>query len=159
MSDRDFREPHLRHVDFLGAFGILRRGDRILFVRNEREIDGRRTRVWDLPGGQVEGGELVVEALHREVREEVDVEVRGSPRFAFVQEGERCSSGRRLYAWRSFFFEVAEFDGEPRATSEVLDIRWMDESESFADLTAPYHASFLEWLERGGCFFAAGWRD
>ncbi|MCA8943156.1 MAG: NUDIX hydrolase [Planctomycetes bacterium] len=159
MSDPDFREPHLRHVDFLGAFGILRRGERILFVRNEREIDGRRTEVWDLPGGQVEAGELLVEALRRELREEVAVECVGDPAFAFVQEGERCASDRRLYAWRSFFFEVDRFDGEPSATSEVLGVRWMDATECFAELHAPYHDSFLRWLERGGRWFDSGWRD
>ena len=37
------------------------------FVRNERVIDGRVTRVWDLPGGQVEPGELLEETLRREL--------------------------------------------------------------------------------------------
>ena len=53
--------------DFVGAFAVLCRGDRFLLVANERLIDGKLQRVWDLPGGRVEDGEMVQEALRREL--------------------------------------------------------------------------------------------
>ena len=159
MSDEDFREQHLRSADFLGAFGVLRRGERTLFVENEREIGGVRQRVWDLPGGQVEPGERLGEALARELDEELSIEVRGTPRLLFVQEGERVIDGERQYAWRSFFFAVEEYEGEPEASGEVHGIRWMDDAEFRRQAHAPYHDSYLEWLERGGAWFESAWRD
>ncbi len=144
--------------DFVGAFAIVERADKILFVANERQIDGRTQRVWDLPGGRVEPGELLHEALRRELREETGLEVTGAPRFAFVQEGERRVGGRRRYAWRSFFFR-AEARGEPAPDHEVLDVRWMSRDEIAAECVAPYHDSFRRWLLEGGEHFVSVWRD
>ena len=92
--------------DFLGAFALIKREQRYLFVANERQIHGASRRVWDLPGGRVEPAELLHEALRRELREETRLEVVGAPELAFVQEGERLVGGLRRHAWRSFFFIV-----------------------------------------------------
>ena len=145
-------------ADFVGAFAVLEREQRFLFVANDREIDGRVQRVWDLPGGRVEPNELVSEALGRELDEETGLRLVGAPQFAFVQEGERVVGGQRRYAWRSFFFTI-EAEGEPRAGHEVLDVRWMDRAEVEVVCTAPYHDSFRRWLREGGRYFVSGWRD
>jgi 8-oxo-dGTP diphosphatase len=155
----DVRAPHLRHDDFLGAFGVLERDRRILFVQNRRVIGGRDVLTWDLPGGQVERGETLAEALRRELHEEIGVAITGAPRFLFYQEGERVIGGARQYVWRSFFFDVTAFVNEPRACDEVLEVRWMTRAEMERELTAPYHASFLQWLARGGAQFDCAWRD
>ncbi|MBK8976929.1 MAG: NUDIX hydrolase [Planctomycetes bacterium] len=162
-ADADFREPHLRRGDFLGAFAVLRRdtpGDeRILMVQNERVVRGVPTRTWDLPGGQLEPGELALDGLRRELAEETGLVVRGAPRFLFVQEGERTRAGVRQHAWRSFFFAVDDWDGEPRPHGEVLACAWLARAELERELTAPYHDSFLAWLRDGGTWFASGWHD
>lgn len=145
--------------DFLGAFGVVRRGEHLLLVENERTIGGRSVQVFDLPGGRVEPGELLHEALRRELREETGLVVVGAPRFLFVQEGERRLAGLRRHAWRSFFFEVDVAAGEPVAGAEVLATRWMDPIELRARLTAPYHDSFRRWLEEGGTVFHSVWAD
>ena len=144
--------------DFLGAFAVVRRGERILFVGNERTIGGCTVRTWDLPGGRVEPGELVHEALARELAEETGLVLRGEPRFLFVQEGARCRDGVRRHAWRSFFFAV-EADGEPAAANEVHAVCWLDPEAMRRELTAPYHDSFRRWLEHGGTWFGSAWSD
>jgi len=155
----DFREPHLRGNDFLGAFGILESDAGILMVQNERHIAGAPTLVWDLPGGQVEPGELLEDALCRELAEEIGILVEGSPDFLFFQEGERCLGGDRDHAWRSFFFRVTRWSGEPTPQSEVVGMRWMPREEMAAELRAPYHDSFLAWLDQGGNAFRSRWAD
>lgn len=157
-SADDFREPHLRGGDFLGAFAVIERQQRILMVQNQRSIGGVTVATWDLPGGQVEPGELLGEALARELMEEIGLSVQRA-RFLFVQEGERVTQGRRAHAWRSFFFAVEPGPGEPRAGAEITAVRWFERRELGEVLHAPYHDSFRDWLLRGGAFFASCWRD
>jgi len=57
-------EPRIR------VSAILRRGERILLIRQEKP--GRS--YWLLPGGGVNAGESIVDALQRELTEEVGIE-------------------------------------------------------------------------------------
>jgi ADP-ribose pyrophosphatase YjhB (NUDIX family) len=57
-------EPRIR------VSAILRWGDRVLLIRQEKP--GRE--YWLLPGGGVNSGESLVDALHRELSEEVGLE-------------------------------------------------------------------------------------
>jgi 8-oxo-dGTP diphosphatase len=155
----DFREAHLRRADFLGAFGLLRSEGRILMVQNLRVVGGREVATWDLPGGQVEPGELLDEALRRELREETGIEVLGPAPFLFFQEGEKVQQGTRRYVWRSFFFAVGSYRGVPEARGEIRAVRWFAPDEVEAVLDAPYHDSFCAWLRNGGSSFRSVWTE
>lgn len=49
---------------------LVRRQGRVLLCRHEKPERGE---YWLLPGGGVEGGETLVQALHRELREELGI--------------------------------------------------------------------------------------
>ncbi len=137
--------------DWLGAFGLLESEEGVLLVANRRVIDGEPTTVWDLPGGGVEAGETLAEALGREMREEtgLEVEVDG---LLFVAEGERIRGGERTNVWRSLFFAVRATGGEldHGGDPEILGLRFAPRAELPALLRAPYHEGFLGWLRSGG---------
>jgi ADP-ribose pyrophosphatase YjhB (NUDIX family) len=137
--------------DYLGAFGFLETADGVLLVANERTIAGRPTTVWDLPGGGVESGETLTEALRREMREETGLEVEVGD-LLFVAEGERIRRGARTGVWRSFFFRVTPTGGalDVSGDPDILDARYEPRATLPGLLTAPYHRGFVKWLTSGG---------
>jgi 8-oxo-dGTP diphosphatase len=72
---------------------------------------------WEFPGGKIEAGESAVEALRRELREEIGIE---------VQAAEALIAIPWHYETKSILLEVyriTAFGGEPRAI-QVQDLRW-----------------------------------
>ncbi|MFI0785894.1 NUDIX hydrolase [Streptomyces lydicus] len=87
------------------VMGILRRGDEVLLVREGLGADGAL--LWPLPGGGVEDGELLHEALRREMREETGLLVGDPVRTAFLMhiDSERYPSAMAVA------FEIDEWSG------------------------------------------------
>ncbi|MDH3592959.1 MAG: NUDIX hydrolase [Planctomycetota bacterium] len=145
--------------DYLGVFGYLERDDGVLLVSNRRTIDGRDQLVWDLPGGGVEAGETLAEALRREMREETGLAIEIGEMF-LVAEGERTHGGRRTGVWRSMFFRI-EADGTPDTSGDpqVEGFRFVARAELSAVLGAPYHGAFQRWLATGVAHGFDVWAD
>jgi 8-oxo-dGTP diphosphatase len=94
---------------------VVIRGGRVLLIRRGKEpLRGR----WLVPGGTVELGETLEEAVVREVREETGVEV--APREVLTvfdridREGERV-----LYHYVIVDYLCEYLGGEPRAGSDA----------------------------------------
>lgn len=73
--------------------------------------------LWEFPGGKIEPGEAPFDALRRELREELDIEVKRAVRVMTVVEP-RPEGNLQLQAWR-----VLEYDGLPRAIEHPA-LRW-----------------------------------
>ncbi|MDT3441248.1 MULTISPECIES: (deoxy)nucleoside triphosphate pyrophosphohydrolase [unclassified Pseudofrankia] len=76
--------------------------------------------MWEFPGGKVEPGEDELEALERECREELDVQIEAGPVLGQV---ELASPGWRLRVW---FGRICS--GTPRAV-EGGELRWLSVAE------------------------------
>lgn len=58
-----------------GIKAFIVRGDKILIVKERVKRFGKETVIYDLPGGGIDPGEKLYDALRREVREEVGLEI------------------------------------------------------------------------------------
>ncbi len=105
--------------------GIILRGDKFLVER--RRLDEKvDPGIVCLPGGHVRAGEGWEEALRREMREELGIEVRG---FRFVGESFYvASNGERQ---RAHCFLVTSYEGEPVCKS-AQKIFWENNIENLS---------------------------
>lgn len=133
----------------VSVYAVIRRRGRILLTQDHYKAG------WKLPGGGVETGELILEALTREVREEVGLDIR--PRRLLLMANwlkKRTSLGRlRLY------FVADSVRGEiVLGRDEVAQARWFSRQELLAlkeaDYLYPKH-----YYEAVRCYLRAGHRE
>lgn len=113
---------------------VLVRDGRVLAAR--RAAHKREGGLWELPGGKVEPGESDADALVRELREELGVEVRVCVPVA-EHEHTYAHGVIRLVALR-----CALVKGEPRALDHD-ELRWLGGDELDAVPWAPADVALL----------------
>ncbi|WP_426302895.1 (deoxy)nucleoside triphosphate pyrophosphohydrolase [Arthrobacter sp. R-11] len=90
--------------------------------------------MWEFPGGKVEAGESFEDALHRELREELGVDVRlGREIPAPGDAGWPLNERAVMRVW---FAEVLE--GEPRPLEDHDELRWVGLEDRGEALELPW---------------------
>jgi 8-oxo-dGTP diphosphatase len=103
------------------AVGVISDGGtRILVAR--RAQDAHQGGLWEFPGGKVEPGESVQDALRRELLEELAIEVRHCEPLLAI-EHDYVDKSVLLDVWW-----IDAFDGEPEGR-EGQPLRWADVGE------------------------------
>jgi 8-oxo-dGTP diphosphatase len=139
------------------AVAVIRFGDELLMVR---QAGPGEEPFWVLPGGRVEPGELITEAVVREVMEETGIRVLDPGRVAFAAQVDDRRENWNAVVWT---FEVDSWEGDltPADPDDyVLEAAWVPISEacrrlssiSWHTLTVRYLQGSLEsrplWLRR-----------
>ncbi|HEU5440747.1 MAG TPA: NUDIX hydrolase [Ktedonobacterales bacterium] len=106
------------HVTYTIAAALLRRDDEILLVRQQGADDPHPR--WALPGGVAEQGELLHEALARELREETGITLVRMGSLAYIAQMHIMhgllrgypGAAPEEYVATAYVCEVAEWRGE-----------------------------------------------
>ena len=119
---------------------VIRREDCVLSAKRARA--DQQGGLWELPGGTVAPNESPQDALDRELREELGIEVRVGDRI-----------GASSYAYPDRVIELTAFDcrivdGVPRAL-EHEQIRWVDAAEASRLTWAPADIPLLALVFEG----------
>ena len=107
----------------VGVAAVLFQGDLVLLARRDKEPGKGQ---WSLPGGAVELGETLEEALRREVLEEVSLEIEIGGLVRLIN--------RIIYDEQKevqYHYVIADYwgrilSGSPKARSDISEIRFAD---------------------------------
>ncbi|MDQ3953311.1 MAG: NUDIX hydrolase [Actinomycetota bacterium] len=95
---------------------IVVKDDRLLMIRRAKEPGAG---LWSLPGGRIEHGEYLADALQREVAEETGLDVRVHDLVGILEV-----VGEPHYVILDYYAEVLG-DDAPVASGDVSDARWV----------------------------------
>lgn len=117
----------------IGVGGVIVDRDRTVLIRRGTEpLLGQ----WSIPGGTIEIGETIEEAVRREIREETGLEIRVIELIElfdriYLENGETSSHDKKKpryhYVIADYLCELV--GGEPRAGSDVTDLAFAREDE------------------------------
>ena len=110
----------------LGVCAIIEDGGRVLLVeRGQEPLNG----TWSLPGGAVEVGERLKDAIRREVREETGLEVEPVSVAEVFERIMLDAAGRTEYHYVLIDYLCKVTGGELRAASDASRAVWVPRQE------------------------------
>jgi 8-oxo-dGTP diphosphatase len=100
---------------------IIRRGRILMAQRGKEPLKGW----WSLPGGALETGELLADAVRREVREETGLEIEPVGVFEIFERIMRDGAGTPEYHYVLIDYVCRVTGGELRAGDDVCRVEWV----------------------------------
>ena len=107
---------------FLAVSAAILRGGLVLLARRAR---APARDLFTLPGGVVEAGETLAEALKREVREETGVAIEPIALAGHREVIARDAQGRVERHFVILAFAARWIEGEPVPLDEIAEVRWV----------------------------------
>ncbi len=124
----------------LAVGGVILYQDKILLAQRKYEPDSGK---WSIPGGAVETGETLFEAMKREMLEECAIDIVAAEPFLII-ERIFLSAGIVKYHYVIIDFLVSDFKGICKPSSDVEDCKFF----SFKDIKTLNVSSSLSDLEK-----------
>ena len=120
---------------------ILREGKILLEKRGNEPARGQ----WTIPGGVVEVGESLEDAVLRETKEETGLKVEAANLIDVVDQVHRDKEGKIEYHYVIIDYTVKVKPGEPKPASDADELKWvpLNEVEAY-DLTPSFRRFFVK---------------
>jgi 8-oxo-dGTP diphosphatase len=137
----------------IGVGGIIFRGDQILLIKRGKEPGLGQ---WSIPGGVVQTGETLKEAVVREIREETHLEVEVLTLAKVLERLFHDSDGRVAYHYVLVDFLCQPKAGELKADSDAQEARFIPLQELSSYLMAPITIEVIhraDWLRKNPEFY------
>jgi ADP-ribose pyrophosphatase YjhB (NUDIX family) len=119
-------EPTYPQRPFLAVSAAIIRDGKVLIVRRARNP---AINLYSLPGGAVEAGESLADAVVREVREETSLAIEPITLAGHREAITHDKEGRVERHFVILCFASRWLKGEPVLNSELDDARWIDPAE------------------------------
>jgi 8-oxo-dGTP pyrophosphatase MutT (NUDIX family) len=111
------------------AVAVIRRGNEILLGKKvDRPHPEGLSGKWFFPGGVVDKGETLEEALKREMREEIGAEIEVNELIGVGQTFCPNWKGKRLYAVEVYFECFTKTD-KFKPSDDIVDVKWVKGKE------------------------------
>ena len=125
----------------ISACGLVRKDGLVLLIKNPR-------RGWELPGGAIEQGETIIEALKREIQEESGIlcepeHLTGIYQNLIAKDGYGPLEGTKIPPIINLTFTCNYISGEASASEEAEEACWVPPEEAIAMVTHPLYAQRL----------------
>ena len=126
----------MERLEGQGAISIVKKGNYILLDLRK----AKHGRIWEVPGGGMKEGETPEEAVRRETKEEVNIDIKNP-----IWLGAKNQGIHWINTEIDHFFLSNSFAGEPKAVDledkETLDVKWAKISDIIANMS--YAQSFI----------------
>ena len=106
--------------------GVVIKEDRVLLVRRGKPPSEGE---WAIPGGSVELGETLQEAVRREILEETGISIRVGEPIHIFDDVRRDEAGHIRFHYVILDFSGEFLSGELRAADDAKDARWVSPAE------------------------------
>ncbi len=105
---------------------LIKNNDEILLIQRKYEPGKGK---WSIPGGSVEIGEKIEEAIIREIREEVGIEVKIGEIITVVDSIIKDEQGNNEFHYIIIDFEAKSNDYSIKINSELINAKWFNINE------------------------------
>ena len=110
----------------LAVGGVVREQGRVLLVKRANPPSMGQ---WSIPGGRVELGETLAQAVERELLEETGLKVRCGDPITHVEVINHDFVGRVRFHYLILDFWAEWLSGSPRAGGDVLQVGWFSRQD------------------------------
>jgi 8-oxo-dGTP diphosphatase len=110
----------------VGVGAVIVRGGKALIIKRAHEP---RKGEWSLPGGLLELGESLQDAIRREVKEETNLDIEGGPIIETFDRVHRDDAGRIRYHFVIIDFVCWSDEGEAIPGSDAEGVAWITEDQ------------------------------
>ena len=110
----------------LAVGGVIREQGRFLLVKRSNPPSQGQ---WSIPGGRVELGETLAQAVERELLEETGLKVRCGDPITHVEVINHDFVGRVRFHYLILDFWAEWLSGSPRAGGDVLQVGWFSRQD------------------------------